>query len=413
MGLAVQPPWATEPFPLLVELPERAKQRRWTVLIRLVLALPLAIVTGFVGLGTFFCAIAGWFAALFTGRAPQFLRSILTGYLRLSLRLYAYGFLLSDRFPPFDFEEAPDDTVAMAVPPPTTLNRAAVFFRLILAVPAYIVVTLVAAGSFLIAIFGWFASLITGWLPQPVHDALRASVRYQTRFNAYFYLLLPTYPVDLFGDTPAPAPVWMPPPVPGAAQPVPDAGQEAVGSSIEAPPLEPAAPTPAPAPAPAPRAWRLVLSASAKRLLVLAILLGVAAYIVPVVLGAVFGAQTQDRQALVQANNQLVGDFNEFSSTARTCTTVSCLEQASSALSGQLSSFVSAVQGAGDAGVNPDAVNQVTRDAQSAAQATAAVANAGSTLSAYQQAAARVQLVQRLNALGLAQQRFATAINNS
>ena len=46
-------------------------------------------------------------------------------------------------------------------------------------------------------------------------------------------------------------------------------------------------------------------------------------------------------------------------------------------------------------------------------QSTAAMANAGSTVNAYQQAAVRVQLVQRLNALGTAQKRFLTAINNA
>ena len=78
-----------------------------------------------------------------------------------------------------------------------------------------------------------------------------------------------------------------------------------------------------------------------------------------------------------------------------------------------MTAFVSAVQGVGDSGVDPNAVSQVIQAAQNAEQSTAAMANAGSTVNAYQQAAVRVQLVQRLNALGTAQERFATAINNA
>jgi len=393
------------PDPLLVQLPDRAKQRRWTVLIRAILALPLGVVTFLLGIVAALCVIAGWFAALVIGRAPQFLRTILTIYFRLSLRLSAYVFLLTDRFPPFDFEEAPDDPVGLEVPPATRLNRAAVLFRLILVIPAYLVLYVVSLGIFLFLVFGWFASLITGWLPKPVHDAFRAFVRFQFRFNAYLNLLVPTYPAGLFGDEPVPPPPpWMPA---ENAEAVVDGPSESPG------PASTSAPTPAPVPAAAPRAWNLVLGAGAKRVLLGAIVIGVAALVTSAVLPAVFPSQTQNQQALVQANNQLVGDFNQFASSAKSCTTVSCLEQANSVLSEQLTAFVSAVQGVGDSGVDPNAVSQVIQAAQNAEQSTAAMANAGSTVNAYQQAAVRVQLVQRLNALGTAQERFATAINNA
>ena len=60
-----------EPLPLLVILPDRAKQRRWTVLLRLILALPMAVVVIAVGIAAFVCVVLGWFAALVTGRAPS------------------------------------------------------------------------------------------------------------------------------------------------------------------------------------------------------------------------------------------------------------------------------------------------------------------------------------------------------
>src|ERR1700722_19379195 len=98
---AAQPP-AVEPaptlsggvLPLLVSLPPRERQRRWTVLLRLILAITLTVVVVFIG----------WFSALFTGRVPDFVRNLVTIYLRAGLRVQAYVMLLTDRFPPFDTE---------------------------------------------------------------------------------------------------------------------------------------------------------------------------------------------------------------------------------------------------------------------------------------------------------------------
>jgi hypothetical protein len=161
-----------------IELPGRAKQRRWTVLIRGILAIPIAVVTIIVAIGTFFCAIVGWFAALFTGRAPQFLRTIVSLLLLLNLRLQAYSLLMTDRFPPLGFGDEPDYRVAVAAPPATKLNRWAVAFRIILVIPANIVVTLATYGIALLSIAGWVNALVTGWLPRTFHDAYRAFLRY-------------------------------------------------------------------------------------------------------------------------------------------------------------------------------------------------------------------------------------------
>ena len=379
-----EPPPVPEPERILAELPERAKQRRWTVLIRGILMIPLAVVIFLVSIAMIVCAIVGWFGALIMGRAPEFLRTIVTVFVRLNMRLHAYGLLLTDRFPPFSFEEVPEYRVALAVPPATKLNRAAVLFRLILAFPVNVLLTFLEYGSYVFAFVGWVAALVTGWLPQTFHDAFRAYLRYQARVTGYFFLLVPTYPDGLFGD---------------------DSTQLALSRSAQV------AETPA-----GPSPWKLVLGTGAKRVLAIIIIVGVPiAIFASIERNSLFTntVQNDNKQTLVSANNQLVSDFNQFGSTVKSCTNVSCLEQANGVFSGQLSSFVSTVQGAGDAGVNAAAVAQVTQAAQSAQEAVTAMAHAGSTITAYQQTAARVQIEQRLNALGSAQQSFATALNNS
>ena len=191
------------PQPLLTAFPERAKQRRWTVLIRLFLAIPLGLVVLVIGIGAFFVAIIGWFGALFTGRLPDFARRYLTRYIKLALNLSAYQYLLTDTFPPFEAEEVVYP-VHMAVPAATRLNRWAVFFRVILVVPAAIVSTVAANGIGVLLFFLWLITLVSGWLPRSAHGAISALLRYQTRFSAFCLMVVPTYPSRLFGEGGAP-----------------------------------------------------------------------------------------------------------------------------------------------------------------------------------------------------------------
>ena len=228
-----------EPLPLLTILPERAKQRRWTVLIRGILSIPLAVVVFFVSLAAAVCVVLGWFAALVTGRVPSFVRSIVTVTLRLTLRLEAYQFLLTDRFPPFSTEEVPDYHATLAVPPATRLHRAAVLFRLILVIPANIAARIVGLGLYIVLFFMWFVVLITGWLPKSVHGAAQAFIRYEIRLIGYLGLLVPTYPGELFGDVVLPTAVF-------------DAAGDNVGSYLDAPTAVPPAFLPPPPPSPPP-----------------------------------------------------------------------------------------------------------------------------------------------------------------
>ncbi len=285
------------PLPLLVIMPERAKQRRWTVLLRAILAIPLEVVVIAVGIATVVCVVLGWFAALVMGRAPEFVRTMVTVYLRMMLRLEAYLFLLTDRFPPFSVDEDPEYHARLAVPPPTPLHRAAVFFRLILVIPAGIAVRIVGLGVYVVAFFAWFVVLVTGWLPKPVHQVFQAFTRYELRVIAYMGLLVPTYPGEVFGDLALPIPVL----VPGGDT----SGSYAVASE---PPAQP----------PPPQPWMLVLSMGAKRLLLVTIVLGVAAAIG---LG-VLNASVQSHENLVQVNNQLVS--NSISSPRRRTTATTC-----------------------------------------------------------------------------------------
>ena len=92
-------------------------------------------------------------------------------------------------------------------------TRLTVFFRLILAIPHFVWVTLWAVIAILAAIVNWFATLFTGRSPDGLHTFLATFLRYGTHVRAYVLLIAdpfpgftgkPGYPIDLEVDPPQP-----------------------------------------------------------------------------------------------------------------------------------------------------------------------------------------------------------------
>ncbi|MGB2874050.1 MAG: DUF4389 domain-containing protein [Gaiellaceae bacterium] len=93
-------------------------------------------------------------------------------------------------------------------------TRLTVFFRLFLAIPHYLWLTVWLVIAMLASIVNWFATLIAGRSPNGLHDFLATYLRYQTHVTAYAYLIadpfpgftgrLGSYPIDLEIDPPEP-----------------------------------------------------------------------------------------------------------------------------------------------------------------------------------------------------------------
>ncbi len=175
-------------------------QLRWTILIRLILLIPLYIVGFFIALAGLFAAIGAWFASLVTGRVPDGIQAFIAGVVRFLGNVLAYQFFVVPEWPGIPFNPAPSDQVDLDVDH-VDLNRAAVFFRLILAIPAGIISSVLSYGALVISVIMWVWGLITGQENRSFHQGMALVVRYQMRFYAYFYLLSPTQPwTGLLGD---------------------------------------------------------------------------------------------------------------------------------------------------------------------------------------------------------------------
>ncbi|MFJ2740804.1 DUF4389 domain-containing protein [Streptomyces sp. NPDC087440] len=197
---AVAPEDGGEWLPVL-DVPAPAPQRRWTVLVRWLLLIPQFVVVWALGVAAFFVTVVGWFAALFTGRLPDGIFRFLGSVLAYTTRVHAGAALLVDSYPPFSFA-APDYPVRIEVRA-TPLNRLAVLFRLFLVIPAAVVASLLQSGWAAVSWVFWLVALVLGRLPAPLYGATAAVARYSFRLNAYAYLLTPAYPKGLLGDAPS------------------------------------------------------------------------------------------------------------------------------------------------------------------------------------------------------------------
>lgn len=200
-------------YPVDVEIAPPRPQNRWTVAFRIVLAIPAAMIAGTLassgarnwgfhyGFGLLgAAAFLGWFAALARARMPRGLRDAIAYALSYTAQLDAYLLLLTDRYPNSDpLLAVPDlpyreDAIGLAVSDDLARNRLTVFFRLLLAIPHLIWLTLWSLLAWLAAIVNWFATLIRGTSPAGLHRFLAAYVRYQIHVYAYLFLIADPFP---------------------------------------------------------------------------------------------------------------------------------------------------------------------------------------------------------------------------
>lgn len=296
-------------------------QRRATVAFRIILAIPHFLLLGLLGFFAFLVTIGAWFAALFLGRIPDGMAGFLAKVLQYSARVYGYGFLLTDVYPPFSLD-TDDHPITLAVPPPGRLNRLAVFFRIILLIPAGIVGQLALGGLGPAMVVIWLIVLVTGRLPASVWEAEASILQYQLRVYAYVGLLTSRYPRGLFGDD-------EPAEVPVAA--VGDDEDDDDEDDDDPSPLAP------------PRVTRIPVSRPAKRLIALFLVLGVVFNAGTTASGAFSSNQADRAASKVQATyDSLEAVGTQFATDTQRCAInggLECLHSANQRLAAAFDRF--------------------------------------------------------------------------
>lgn len=170
------------------------QRSRLTTFFRLFLAIPHFIVLYVWGLIAGLAVIVAWFALVITGRYPQSLYDFVSGLQRYSTAVYGYIALLTDEYPPFS-GNTDNYPIHLKVPPAKAeYNRLKVLFRIILAIPVFIIIYAMEIVWSIGAFIAWFVIVVTGKQPKGLQDMIVLGLSYQQRANAYILLLTEDWP---------------------------------------------------------------------------------------------------------------------------------------------------------------------------------------------------------------------------
>jgi hypothetical protein len=181
-----------EHLPRLVDTDD-LRRSRTTVFLRLPLAFPHIVWLILWSVPALLAAIANWFSALAIGRSPRPLARFLAAYVRYTVHVYAFLFLVGNPFPGF-VGKAGSYPIDITIDPFERQNRWKTGFRLMLAIPALFMASAVAGVLYIVAILGWFAALVKGEMPAGFQRAGAYAIAYSAQTNAYIFVLTDRYP---------------------------------------------------------------------------------------------------------------------------------------------------------------------------------------------------------------------------
>jgi hypothetical protein len=191
---------ATPAYPAQFSLDPPEKIANWRPLVQWFLAIPHYVILYVLRIVSNVVGVISWFAILFTGSLPEGLANVQAMYFRYSIRVSTYVAFMREEYPPFGFQTTPNDPgddrrVRVDFQPQLTdRNRLTAFFRIILAIPQFVVVVVLGIGAAVVTFIAFFAVLFTGkWPPGMLAFVVKVE-RWSLRVQAYTLLLTDVYP---------------------------------------------------------------------------------------------------------------------------------------------------------------------------------------------------------------------------
>lgn len=173
------------PISLSVDYPDK-KMNRITTFLRLLTAIPILIIFGLVAGGLVF--IPTVLMLLFLQKYPKWWFDWNLALTKFGTRVWAYLALLRDEYPSSDDERL----YHIEIPYPKAeeeLHRWLPLVKWLLAIPHYIVLSLLAVAAVVVVIIAWFAILFTGRYPKALFAFVEGVFRWALRVVAYAFLL--------------------------------------------------------------------------------------------------------------------------------------------------------------------------------------------------------------------------------
>jgi 2-(1,2-epoxy-1,2-dihydrophenyl)acetyl-CoA isomerase len=174
---------------------------RWrlTVALRPLLAMPHLLVVYAWTYLALAVGVVAWVIALARGGLPAPLHAWLERFLRYSVHVNAYVWLVADPFPSFRgwYGTYPVD---LDVEPPRPQARWKTLLRLLLGIPAFVLMTVLATILQVLGLIAWFVALAVGRVPKGMRDLMAYCLRYYAQTYAYLLLLTDRYPTLASGS---------------------------------------------------------------------------------------------------------------------------------------------------------------------------------------------------------------------
>lgn len=169
------------------------RRSRLTVFFRLPLSFPHLLWLTLWSVLALLAALVNWVVTLIRARSPAWLHRFLAAYVRYTISVYAFLYIVANPFPGFGGTPGsyPLDTVIAG---PERQNRWRVLFRGPLALPALLVAGAYGGLGWVLAVLGWFSSLARGRMPHGMRNAGALALRYHAQMLGYVLLLTDSYP---------------------------------------------------------------------------------------------------------------------------------------------------------------------------------------------------------------------------
>ena len=182
--------YTTDMYPVQynVDYPEEGRNRL-TALFRIILMIPILIVVVVASAGVGYLTFATVLMILFRKKYPRWWFDFSLEIRRFSARMNAYTSLLRDEYPSTDEEQA----VHLEIAYPDAegqLNRFMPLIKWLLAIPHYVILTILWICTFVVTLIAWFAILIVGRYPRGLFEFVVGVARWGERVNAYAFMLV-------------------------------------------------------------------------------------------------------------------------------------------------------------------------------------------------------------------------------
>ena len=181
-------------YPAITEFDRQEEYSRFLPIIKNLLLLPHWIALFVVYIGAFFAIVGAWFAVLFTGKYPPGIHRFLTGTYRWTTRVTAYGFLMTDRYPPFSLDHDDEYPARFDIAYTEQIARWRPLVHWLLVIPYAIVAGVLVMVAYVVVIIAFFAILFTKKFPEGMFDFNVVAMRWQNRSAAYSLWMTEKYP---------------------------------------------------------------------------------------------------------------------------------------------------------------------------------------------------------------------------